>query len=115
MSDVPHCLPYAIYIREKPGSLPSRLPPLLWFCKQPQKLDTTNFLTLLQQDFLPLLSDQYISVKITNSKEEARMNKQLSFASFDENFAMLQKIQPQLLQLLEDFIDTRTNPFYLVA
>jgi hypothetical protein len=33
------------------------------------------------------------------------MNRQLSFASFDENFAMLQKIQPQLLQLLEDFID----------
>jgi hypothetical protein len=29
------------------------------------------------------------------------MNKQLSFASFDENFAMLQKIQLQLLQLWE--------------
>jgi hypothetical protein len=27
------------------------------------------------------------------------MNRQLSFASFNENFAMLQKIQPQLLQL----------------
>jgi hypothetical protein len=40
------------------------------------------------------------------------MIKQLSFASFDENFAMLQKIQPQLLQLLEDFIDiTELIPF----
>jgi hypothetical protein len=40
------------------------------------------------------------------------MIKQLSFASFDENFAMLQKIQPLLLQLLEDFIDiTELIPF----
>jgi hypothetical protein len=40
------------------------------------------------------------------------MIKQLSFASFDENFAMLQKIQPQLLQLLKEFIDiTELIPF----
>ncbi|MGD9155991.1 MAG: transposase [Bacillota bacterium] len=40
------------------------------------------------------------------------MIKQLSFATFDANFAMLDKIHPQLLQLLEDFIDiTELIPF----
>jgi hypothetical protein len=44
------------------------------------------------------------------------MIKQLSFAIFDANFAMLDKIHPQLLQLLKDLIDlTELIPFYLVA
>lgn len=37
------------------------------------------------------------------------MIKQLYFATFDENFAMLDKIHPQLLQPLEDFIDIRNS------
>lgn len=35
------------------------------------------------------------------------MNKQLSFADFNQNFTGLLHVQPQLLQLFEEFIDLR--------
>ena len=48
-----------------------------------------------------------MSTKSPTQEEESCMNKQFSFADFNQNFDELLHIQPLLLQLFEEFIDLR--------